>query len=102
MQTMKLADDLFEKIEDHSKGVTIRSGWRNVDAGPLTFEAVNGTVKDVTVNVNGLSWLRFREITDELAWRDGCENAQELKDLMRRFYPDMHDDSPITVIHFTY
>ena len=42
----------------------------------------------------------FSELDDIDARRDGFESKDELKSVIKKFYKDISDDNPVTIIHF--
>mgnify|MGYP001020666566 CR=1 FL=1 len=44
--------------------------------------------------------MNYADITDEIAKIEDCKDALELQTLLKKFYPDIQDDSQIKVYHF--
>ena len=101
MQTLKLADDLFQGIEEGWKQATIRTGKRDITPGELlVFESA--TIPDLkrTVYVHRVSYLVAQDMTDFDAQLDGVETAGEMVQARKRFYPDVGPMSLLTLIEF--
>jgi len=101
MQTLKLADDLFQGIEEGWKQATIRTGKRDITPGELlVFEGA--TIPDLkrTVYVHRVSYLVAQDMTDFDAQLDGAETAGEMVQALKRFYPDIGPMSLLTLIEF--
>lgn len=101
IQTLKLAANLFPSLVDCSKHVTIRSGYRDIKPGHLVFETPDGeTQLSYRVFVTRVVFTKAGLLTDSEAMLDGFANCQQLFDGLRKYYPDLQTDSPVTVIHF--
>lgn len=100
MQVLKLADDLFPGLLDGTKRCTIRAGRRDIKLEPLQFVPTNNTVEPVIVDVLEVRYLRSRYIDDQLAWADGANGADALRQALTRFYPDLGPDGEVTVVLF--
>lgn len=99
MQTLKLADDLFPSLLDGTKLCTIRRGERDISLDRLTFENVSET-QFAVVFVTSVRKTFIDLLTDEEAQADGAKNAEDMFQSLKRFYPDLEKDSPITIIQF--
>jgi hypothetical protein len=97
MFTMKLVSDLWTELMSGAKQCTIRAGRRDVPLGPMRFEETNGT-RAACVNVTDVRHKLLRELTDEEARVDGAKDAPEMKNALRQFYPDLTEDSEITLV----
>ena len=51
--------------------------------------------------VEKVSKLKLKELTAEIAKNDGFNNVAELKRVLKRYYPQLTEDSQIYIIHFT-
>lgn len=100
MQTLKLADDLFPKLEDKSKRGTIRTGKRDIEPGPLNFEAASGALLAHMVDVKRVSYTTAAQLTEADAALDGYSSVNELFAALRRFYPSIAGSDVVTVIEF--
>lgn len=92
MQSLKLADHLFEITRTGAKCATIRRGRRDVALGPLRLESVSGNLEPVDVIVERVSYTAYSALTDE----DWAANGRT--DL-RQFYGDLLDEE-MTVVHY--
>ena len=100
--TLKLADDLFDGMLSGDKRVTIRNGQRNIEVDKhLTIESTNGTYPSVTVLVEMITVLRVKDLSDDFLEADGFEYLEDFIEGMSRFYPNLTEDSVVTVIVFT-
>lgn len=100
MQTLQLVIDLFPNLIDGNKLCTIRKGYRNIELGPLVFEATENPRLKYHVDVLEVEHMKLGDVTDTLAMADGYTDAKSLKEGMKRFYPDLTDDTDITIIYF--
>ena len=96
-QTLKLAEDLFDQLLLGEKHSTIRVGKRDIVPGPILFESAevgrmtNSVVEDVyTKKVGDLHIMEARD--------EGYETVDQLVQVLRRFYPDLTDETDITVV----
>lgn len=108
MQTLKLATDLFEGLAKGTKGMTIRKGTRSVLPNRyLLFVSSDPViVGSFSTYLQKLVWIEqivykpLNEVTDEEAQADGFINQNDLVVGLRRFYPDLKKDTPVTLIYF--
>lgn len=101
VQVLKLAEDLFKGLEEGWKKVTIRHGKRHIDLDHLKFEGTNNSVLTKAVLVTKVSYTRAKHLSDEDAQKDGADNAVELLESMKRFYPNIQPNDILTIIEFT-
>jgi hypothetical protein len=109
-ETMLLADDLFDDVQKRIKTNTIRYGHRNVRKGLLMIEATNKTRPPMKMHVTSVKKCLFRELKIDDLRHEGiattdatfAEDLKNFMETMRRFYPDITMDSPVTVINFRY
>jgi hypothetical protein len=99
MQTLALANELIPSVKSGDKICTIREGTRDIALGNLLFEAV-GTDETVEVSVRSVIHKTLGELTDVEAQMDCVDTAEEMADVLRNFYPDINDDSEITIVIF--
>jgi hypothetical protein len=108
MQTLKLATNLFEGLASRTKHMTIRKGTRAVlpnrylllvssDPVPLGVTAIN---LEKLVWVEQVVYKPLNEVTDEEAQHDGFVNRTDLVMGLGRFYPNLKEDEPVTLIYF--
>jgi hypothetical protein len=103
MQTLQLADDLFEGVWDGSKTLTILNGRHEIALGDLLFEGTTDTVVfSAIVDVWAIIYTKLGDLFNEDARLDGAETAEDLAANMKRFYPDIGPDSEITIVKFFY
>lgn len=99
MQTLHLADNLFGYVRSGAKHVTVRAGHVRVVPGPLTFLGHDGRI--VRVRVTRVHYTVAGRMLPSEYRGDGAESAAALVKTLRRFYPGLRADSPVTVITFT-
>ena len=102
MQNLKLADDLFPDVGSGKKHVTIRAGRRDIWPGVLRFETTSGNPVDginyYNVDVCRVTVALVRDLKKADAQLDGFKNVDALLVGLQRFYPDMTNDSLVTII----
>lgn len=92
-------EEMRDAVLANKKKITIRQGHRDYTPGP------------VLIGCHILNWAVVRHITDvrhttldrvteEECKADGCENHQELLDLLKQFYPELGSYSQVTVIRW--
>lgn len=98
---MALADDLFAGLYQHAKRVTIRARHRSILPGPLLFRGASDEQITARVEVTEVIHTTLGAVSEADAQADGYVDVAEMVRLMRRFYPDIHADSPVTLLRFT-
>lgn len=100
--TLKLADDLVDRVVKGTKRITIRLGQRNIEVGKfLTLEATNGTLPSVQVYVEGLTVLPLELIDETYIEADGYASHEDLIAGLQKFYPGINENSIVTLVMFT-
>lgn len=101
MQTLKLADDLFQGLEEGWKQATIRTGKRDITPGQImVFEGATNANLKKEVYVHRVSYLVAQDMTDFDAQLDGAETAVDMIKALKRFYPEVGPMSLLTLIEF--
>lgn len=101
MQSLKLADDLFDELRSGLKSGTVRAGRRDIQLGQLRLESVNGTRPDLVVDVIRVSFVRIKDLTQADADIDGAASPRELFEVvLRRHYPHLTEEDVVTVAEF--
>lgn len=98
MQSLKLADDLMPLAASGAKRITIRAGRRDVEVGPLALVATGGGHETVVVDVTTVWNCALKDVPPHWAAADGFGSVADLADGMRRFYPDITPEDPVTCI----
>lgn len=96
-QNLKIADSLMPGLLAGAKLATVRAGARQIVPGPLDFQPSGGG-DPVRVLVREVRFKLAGDLTDEEAAMDGCETGSELCEALKSFYPDLRDDSVVTVV----
>jgi hypothetical protein len=99
-QSLQLSDVLFPQLLNGAKRCTIRLGYRGIGLGELRFECSSNPKRWAVVRVCEIRHKRLSGLTDFEAELGGLPTAQAMKHSLARYYPDMNDDSEITVIIF--
>lgn len=101
-QELRLSDELFAGLTAFPpKSVTVRTGHRPIQQAPLVFRGVSNELLTVTVAVDRVIHTRLRHVSPEDVEADGFLDHADMLQQMRRFYPDITEDSPVTVVRFT-
>lgn len=96
-QTLRLRPEYFTAVRRGEKRSTIRAGKRLLRRGSLVLESDNGRL---TVQVTGIKYKYFQELTDEDARLDGFADSQALRKTLYSFYPNLCERSIVTIIYF--
>lgn len=102
MQTLKLADDLMPLVAEGSKTVTVRKGARDIKEGDLLLEATDGTTPSLVVQVKKVVVRPLWNIPLWAVHGEGLLGWDDLMEGLKRFYPDVTEDSEVTSIEFEY
>lgn len=97
MQRISLADDLLDTVLSGRKRSTIRRGIRSYELGAARLVTSSASV-DVRITAVRVATMQTLDAEDVEA--EGCETGGELVRVLQRFYPDLRDDEPLTVIRF--
>ncbi len=103
MQQLKLATDLFDDLVTGRKYMTIRKGRRDIQLGELEFESVGevgGGLKKV-VRVHRVAYTLVGGLCDREAKEDGFQSVHDLILGMQRFYPDLDENTEITLVYWS-
>lgn len=92
------ADKFLDLINNGTKITTVRSGIRSYVPGVYDMFNSDKTIH-MYVNIVGVTCRRFCELDDIVARTDGFADVAELKNELLTFYPDLNDDSPVTVVY---
>ena len=98
MQKLKLAEDVFDALEN-GKLTTIRKGRRNIELGDLLFESVEKERKEV-VNVLNVHYCKLANVYIGDLTNDGFKDHHDMWEQMKRFYPDLTFDDEVTTVKF--
>ncbi len=95
-----IARDYVGALEDGKKKSTIRYGTRAVSPGePVRFTDKNDTYV-FTSTVNRVTYLKAKDLTDADARKDGFKNRNELLEALEVHYPQINDNSTVTIVEF--
>lgn len=87
----------LESVDSGKKTTTVRAGHRSYNAGPLILR-FGETARDAV-----LLQCRFTTLgalTENDAQTDGFQSVRELITALLRYYPDLIETSPITIVEF--
>ena len=90
-------DAYFPALKDTN--VTMRVGTRPVARGPFNFVAKNSG-EILPVEITGVEIAPFKDLSDEVFQRDGKGGREQTFSEMRRFYPDLTPETPVTVLSY--
>jgi len=95
--SLRLRPDLLEAVRCGNKTSTIRAGRKNIEEGLLVLESAQTLL---LVRITGVTYKRFRSLTNEEAKKDGYNSIDELKKELRSIYPALGDNSFLTLVEF--
>ena len=97
MTVIALSRDFLPDVISGSKVSTIRRGRRTYRLGDAVLR---GDDQDVPIDIRRIRYLKFRDLTEQDALRDGFENLTELRTALLRFYSQLQPNDDLTVIEF--
>ena len=88
-----------EDVLYNRKKITIREGHRNYTPGPVLLGC--HLLSWATMrNIVSVKHTTLEEITTGEYQEDGFKNRRDLLEGLRKFYPNLNLDSPVTVIRW--
>ena len=100
LQGILMAGEKFkEKVLSGEKTLTIRAGYRSYTEGPVLIgcHILNWAVLKTIITVQH---KQFKDITIEEKMREGFANPAECLPKLKQYYPNMGENSPITLIEW--
>jgi ASC-1-like (ASCH) protein len=95
---IKLSDEFIDFIDNGTKTSTVRFNKRIVDSDLIIFDS--GSRQRNTRFVSPVIYKKYSELTQEDAIKDGFKSLEELQTVLKRFYPEINQDSDISIINF--
>lgn len=101
LQALLVAPDqrMRTAILERIKKISIREGRRDYRSGPVML-CCHLEPWAVMADIVNVRHCTLREVTKEEYKADGFENKVELLNGLKKFYPNMNLDSPVTVIRW--
>ena len=98
MGEIVFASKFIDMIDEGVKTTTVRRGERNYMPGIYDLynpaKSVHGFVR-----IAGTKVTTFGALTDDVAKTDGFNSVNELKGELLSFYPDLTDESSVTIVY---
>jgi hypothetical protein len=95
---LRLSEKYFDLVLCGRKTSTIRK--KHVLFNSLFVPLISGERKAL-IRILKLDYSKtFSDLNDEDARKDGFSSAYELSSKLKKFYPDISADCPMTIIHF--
>lgn len=95
---IKILDKFLEAVIRGDKKSTIRYGLVFITENPITLASRNRSEK---VKITKVDYSKvYGDLTEEDAKADGFETLGELKETLKRFYPGISDNDPLTIFFF--
>ncbi len=82
------------------KNISIREGHRDYRAGNPVMLCCHIEPWVVMAVITEVRHCTLAEVTEKECLDDGCQNNAELLAALKRFYPNLTMDSPITIIRW--
>ena len=98
MTVLPLAAEFLSKVRSGEKVSTVRRGMRPYAPGPAILRAGANTIK---VSIVRVQHATLANLTDRDAQEDGFADRRELVAALRRFYPDIVESEPVTIVKFS-
>jgi len=95
---LMLKRQFVEKILSGEKATTIRLGRVEIHSKEFYIHAGGRIIARAVIE--GVSYKRLKELTDEDAKADGFNSVSELKETLRKFYPNIKEHDWVTIIRF--
>lgn len=92
------ASKFIDMIDEGIKTTTVRRGVREYTSGIYDLYNPKKSVHGYVV-INGVKVTTFGELTEDVAKTDGFKSLEELKNELLLFYPELVDDSPVTIVY---
>lgn len=97
-RSIPLAEEFVDAIISRQKRTTIRAGRRNYALGPTQLTSAKGKIP---VQIVGVRYKRFEDLTDADAVADGFESIHDLSSVLKRFYPALKPSDVVTIVEFS-
>jgi ABC-type lipoprotein export system ATPase subunit len=94
---LRLLPEFFDAIRSGRKHTTIRLGRKWYQPGLMLFES---DFDNLAVNITEVVHKKFSDLTKSDAHDDGLKNLNLLKKTLRAIYPNIYDDSYLTILRF--
>ena len=96
---LKMVDKFYSAVLNNLKTSTIRLGYVFFTDEKLTLSFQNKP--DIIVKINRINYSKsFKDLNEEDAITDGFTNLVELKTKLLNFYPNIKENSQLTIISF--
>lgn len=89
---------LLDLVDSGKKSTTVRAGHRDYHLGPASFHF--GAKVQRKGAIIRTEFTRLDRLTTKDARNDGYRSAEELVAALRRYYPDLEPDAPVTIVEF--
>lgn len=96
---IEFTDSLFTAIKRGSKTATSRKGIREYKLGTAVASNVSGSTL-IPIHIISITYKKFKDLADEDAHPEGYVLARVLQDVLLGIYPDLTDESDITLVNF--
>jgi len=94
-------DELIrESILDGSKKISIRQGCRDYQVGDVLMLCCHIEPWCVMADVTDVKYSKLRDVTQEEYLADGFKDYSHMLEGMRRFYPDLNQESLMTILRW--
>jgi hypothetical protein len=97
---LKTATTRLANENDPNSDLDLISVGSKFSATSFLPGSTSGATSFAEFNVVKIELRTFKSIDQALALLENCSSADELKTLLKRFYPDLTDSMLLKVIHF--
>lgn len=97
MLSIRLKSHFLDAVRKGKKRSTVRAGARLAEFGPARI--VSGEVQ-IPIELTQLTIKPFSRLTEDDAREDGFDSLDELRRVLRGFYPRLAEDDPVTIFSF--
>jgi hypothetical protein len=99
LQAIEVAPEWHENVEKNIKKITIRLGKRDYKK-ERTILCCPKTSWCTQRNVTEVTHSTLKEVSDAVAQEDGFKDNADLKSKLNEYYPDVSDDSEMTIVRW--
>jgi len=89
-----------DAVFDGTKRISIRSGHRNYKVGGRLILCCHILNWATMKTIKSVKWTTLADVTPIEYRDDGFSTWTDLRDGLRKFYPEITDNSPVTIIRW--
>jgi hypothetical protein len=98
-QGLRFSEEYVEQILRGKKVASVRSNVRGIKVGSIKPFTSRGK-RFAKARILEVTPIRFRQLTEEDAKRDGFDKVEQLLEGLRQFYKKLKPDSRLYIVRF--